>query len=135
MTYAPVFLKKGCYRHHIGSSSSNCSSGSWIKALKASHEVQGFDCFDDHKDCLGHARLGAHVRKSGLDELAKLFGWSSCCCMSHVGTYVIPVCKQPTRGVHTIKLKCTCPAIIDENAPVDICSSVSQFRVQVCNIS
>lgn len=127
--YSPRFLAKGVYRHHIGSSSSTGKSRSWLQALKDAHNCTSFECFEDHDNCTKHAKLGAHVRISCCHEIGKIGIFGKC--NSEFGTYVIPLCKQPTRGVNSVKVKSRCPAIIDKNAPVDVSAKISQTRLQV----
>lgn len=127
--YSPRYLAKGVYRHHIGSSSSLGKSSSWLQALKEAHKCTSFECFEDHNNCTGQAKLGAHIRVSSCHEFGKLSVFKKC--NSNFGTYVIPVCKQPTRGVHSIKLKSKCPAVVDKKASIDVSASISQTRQNI----
>lgn len=134
-TMTPVYLCSGVYRHHVGSSTSRAPAGSWLNTLRHVHKCDTFECFEEHDECLGNARLGAHVRVSFFSEVGKLVPRVlRGCCFYTPGTYVVPVCRQPTRGVHVVKLKSQCPAVLDTSAPVDafVTLSLCKLRVRHC---
>ena len=103
--YTPFLLPRGIYEHAIGSgknkpgtNSYRADQGSWIKALKSSHNEDVLFCCIIN--CFERALDGAHLVVQGEEDLA-----------------VVPMCKNCHRGKKK-EIENDTPCIYDDDDTV-----------------